>query len=836
MTESDDRLRVQTLHETGLLDSPEDPEFDRITRLAAKLLRCPVALVSLVGTDRQFLRSAVGLAEPWASRWEAPLSHSFCRHAVREGSPLVTNDARADERFRDSPAIAELGVVAYLGLPLFARGQPLGALCVLDHQPRQWGDDDIATMSELAHAAERLIELRRTSAALTRMRTYQERLLADLEELARTKRALEEKVGQLREPSSTDELTGLLNRRGFVSLAAKQLQIANRNGKRLVVLFAEVDGLEELNDRRGHEAGDAVLIAVAGVLRRTFREADIIGRLGGNEFAVLATDAPPDEAPALVARLQGGAREVGPGADTAVQWSMSVGTAIYDPAQPRTMEAVLSEADAAMYRAKRRRVEHGRPLQVKVCPACHAPERGGRLSCGACSASLDAVPDATVVDGQYVVVGELGRGGMGVVYLAYDLDLERTLAVKVQASRDGEPPSLEVARRFRREAAALGAVRSPHVVQVFAFGSHEGSPFIAMEHVAGVSLEEIVSEHRRHRAHVPVARAIAVMRQVAEGLDCVHAAGLVHRDVKPANVVIEDGSGRPVLIDFGIADRVRQEEDPVGWVAAGTAEYMAPELLLGPPSVRSDVYALGCVAFELLTGVLPFDGGDVRELLLKHRLEAPRPPSSLRPGLEPFDGVLARALAKDPADRPSSCGALAAQLEDAMRTWESPEPTVPPEPSARAETLFESAGAAPADDVLDVLVVDDDETCRRLAARCAQVAFYKLPIRVRVAASGVDALACAREHMPRLVILDYAMPGLDGVETLTQIRNLPGGDRARVLAVSANMGRSERWRFSVLGVTDFADKPLALPAFVQLIGSIADRAGWRHALETRETG
>ena len=146
-----DPERVSALEATGLLDSDADPAFDRIARLAAQVLNAPVALVSLVDADRQFFKSCLGLPEPWASRRQTPLSHSFCQHAVARREPLVVADARQDEMLRDNLAIRDMGVIAYAGIPLIdSEGNALGTLCVIDSQPRHWTTHQIQLLSDLA--------------------------------------------------------------------------------------------------------------------------------------------------------------------------------------------------------------------------------------------------------------------------------------------------------------------------------------------------------------------------------------------------------------------------------------------------------------------------------------------------------------------------------------------------------------------------------------------------------------------------------------------------------------------------------------------------------------
>jgi hypothetical protein len=161
-----DVARLEALSETALLDSPAEPAFDRLTKLAAKLLNAPVALISLVDEDRQFFKSSVGLSEPWRSARQTPLTHSFCRHTLVSREPLVIEDARTHPLVRDNPAIRDLDVVAYAGVPLItAAGHALGTLCVFDHQPRSWTADQIETLETLTASVLSEIDLTLTRSA-----------------------------------------------------------------------------------------------------------------------------------------------------------------------------------------------------------------------------------------------------------------------------------------------------------------------------------------------------------------------------------------------------------------------------------------------------------------------------------------------------------------------------------------------------------------------------------------------------------------------------------------------------------------------------------------------
>ena len=153
--------RLAALHAAALLDSPPDESFDRLARLAAKVVNAPVALVSGVDRDRQYFKSCLGLPEPWATRRETPLSHSFCQHVVAAREPVIVSDARKDERLLDNLAIRDLRVIAYLGVPLITReGHAVGTLCVIDHEPRIWTSDEIGLVKDIAAAVVTEITLR----------------------------------------------------------------------------------------------------------------------------------------------------------------------------------------------------------------------------------------------------------------------------------------------------------------------------------------------------------------------------------------------------------------------------------------------------------------------------------------------------------------------------------------------------------------------------------------------------------------------------------------------------------------------------------------------------
>jgi serine/threonine protein kinase len=259
--------------------------------------------------------------------------------------------------------------------------------------------------------------------------------------------------------------------------------------------------------------------------------------------------------------------------------------------------------------------------------------------------------------GRYVVQALLREGGMGRVYRAEGPD-GTVAAVKVIKAEYATQPAYR--KRFEREVRIARMIEHPHVVPVLEAGTHEGELFLTTPFIDGGALDELL------RAGGPLTpeRAVDVCVQVADGLGALHAAGVVHRDVKPPNVLLTEG-GRALVADFGIARwrdaSILTEPGKV----VGSAPYIAPEQIRGEEvTAASDVYSLGCMAFELLTGVRPFSGRHGADLLMAHLGEPPPDPASLRPGLSAdLSWALLRALEKDPSARPPTATSFARMLQ-----------------------------------------------------------------------------------------------------------------------------------------------------------------------------
>ncbi len=276
----------------------------------------------------------------------------------------------------------------------------------------------------------------------------------------------------------------------------------------------------------------------------------------------------------------------------------------------------------------------------------------------------DAAPRVGSQLGPYLLKRLLGRGGMGEVYEAVDMVMKRTVALKLMSADYSQDPQFR--RRLQREARIAGRLREPHVVPIHNYGEFDGQLYVDMHFIEGTDLDTVL------RRYGPLAapRAVAIVRQIASALDAAHRAGVLHRDVKPANVLLT-GDDFAYLVDFGIASAVTEEKLTQLGDVIGTWAYMAPERFTGrndSVTERVDTYALACVLFECLTGSAPYQGS--RASVMAAHLTQPVPqPSSLRPGIPvAFDQVIARGMAKSAEDRFDSAGDFALAANDALAT------------------------------------------------------------------------------------------------------------------------------------------------------------------------
>ncbi|MGE5274463.1 MAG: Stk1 family PASTA domain-containing Ser/Thr kinase [Verrucomicrobiota bacterium] len=287
-----------------------------------------------------------------------------------------------------------------------------------------------------------------------------------------------------------------------------------------------------------------------------------------------------------------------------------------------------------------------------------------------------------VFDGRYRVVRKLGTGGMANVYLAEDQELGRRVAIKMLDDRHAQDE--QFVERFRREAKNAAGLSHPNIVSIYDRGEAEGTYYIAMEYLDGRTLKELLVA----RGPTPIAVAIDYARQILAALGFAHRNGVVHRDIKPHNVSVAP-DGRLKVMDFGIARAGASQMTETGSII-GTAQYLSPEQAKGAPvGPASDIYSVGVVLYEMLTGSVPFTGDTPLEIAMKHLSTTPEPPSERRPEVpHELDSIVLRALAKNPADRYSSAEAMDDDLARAARGQ-----AVDPETEEAATQVLRGVGA-----------------------------------------------------------------------------------------------------------------------------------------------
>jgi tRNA A-37 threonylcarbamoyl transferase component Bud32 len=383
---------------------------------------------------------------------------------------------------------------------------------------------------------------------------------------------------------------------------------------------------------------------------------------------------------------------------------------------------------------------------------------------------------AKALGAKYEVRRLVGQGGFAEVYEVWDKDLERRLAVKVL--RPDVAWTAGTVERFQRETRAAARLEHPNILPIHFVGEGEGLAYYAMPFVEGMSLGELLK--RSGGGALPADRALAIIIPILDALDHAHQAGLLHRDVKPDNIMLDSARGRPLLVDFGIARRIDASSGEAGagltqtGLVIGTPHYMSPEQALGDPNLdkRSDLYSLGAVLFQMVTGSPPFDGESSQQIVGKHIAEPPPAATDVNPSVpRELSNVIMRCLAKQPDERYQSAGAVIRALEGDRQ---------PSSERARAS----AAQAA------TQLLVSGATTKVRRTAKPRRRGWAILAIVLPVLVLGAGALFF---RQPRLVF-ENRLAGQVAVQVAGEERRLlPGGsltlplERGRPLALN--------WRF-----------------------------------------
>jgi diguanylate cyclase (GGDEF)-like protein len=459
---------------------------------------------------------------------------------------------------------------------------------------------------------------------------------------------------------SLDPMLAIWNRPAVMQLGGMCVSASGRSKQPLAAIVFDVVDLSGINTRHGHDTGDRLLRRVADALRATVRTEDVIGRWSGDKFAVVLQGTTTEGAQRVAERVQAALAvrplEIAGGGTLAIP--MTVGVAALQ--QNEDIGRLIARAVWATKRAQGPGIVIAR---TSVGPSARV------------SQTMDVVGEEmrATLGGTYRLLHEISRGGMGVVYRAEDLALERPVAIKMLRPDLAEDSAF--VEHLRGEAAMLARLQHPNLVQIFNFGQSGGDSYFVMELVEGEGMQQAVDRHCIEGTTMPLTEIVAVIDQVASALDALHDRGIIHRDVKPGNIIRDPFRSRSVLVDVGIARRYGQFVE-----SAGTPGYVAPEVIEGHEATpRSDVYGLAATAYTLITLGSPWGDGDIPNLVALQCSDVPlRPPSAVYPQLAPLDSLMMRSLSRDPLQRPATAGAFARAFATALSVL---TPVPRPEPS-----------------------------------------------------------------------------------------------------------------------------------------------------------
>jgi CheY-like chemotaxis protein len=463
---------------------------------------------------------------------------------------------------------------------------------------------------------------------------------------------------------------------------------------------------------------------------------------------------------------------------------------------------------------------------------------------------------------RYEWIGTLGQGGVGVVYKARDLELDEIVAIKV-LSPDLAKDDEAVVARFKREINLNRKIKHPNVARMYDFGLSGSYPYITMEFVPGKDLWTMIRDEGR----IPPARAVPILRQIARGCSAIHELGIVHRDLKSQNVIVDE-TGAVAIVDFGLARWNLGGGFTLDSIILGTPQYMSPEQASGRPvDARADIYSIGIIAFEALTGQLPFTGDSPIAVAMKQindpvpdlLAQQPDVPAGLR-------SVVMKALRKDPAKRyataadleaelagvepvptpregtvrrPVAEDALMAELESALGAVILPAPPSPPRrplPSDGAPRTAPAAIPVPAATV-EVTAVAVPEAPSRpptflLVSAAAsdrsawREALGQAGCRILEAGSGIEALESLVREPSDLVVMDVSLPGMDGFDVTRVIKSQPNLAALPVVLATDRLERS-RYAFGIQsGANEVLVKPLEPARLRERVGQLLQHRGF----------
>ena len=431
----------------------------------------------------------------------------------------------------------------------------------------------------------------------------------------------------------------------------------------------------------------------------------------------------------------------------------------------------------------------------------------------------------------------LGQGGMGIVFKVKDLELDEVEALKVLSVFEENKPDALI--RFKREVVLNRKVKHPNVARLYEFGAAAGFHYITMEFIEGRDLRKLIKEG----GPLTPSKAVTILRQVALGMEAAHAHGIVHRDLTPQNIIV-DAIGGVAILDFGIARTLDADSVTAGDQMVGTPSFMSPEQFGGePPDVRSDIYSLGVIAYQTLTGLLPFKADSLVTLVMKVTMESvPMEPLRRRPGVTAeLADIILKCLGKTPESRFQTGGELETALRDLVLPTDSGSFHTPmhseastrelPRPShvsaSETSTLQEmlsthrmTGPGAPAHGERSpvAMIVEDDTPLRAAYALALKEAGFV----VHEAGDGPAALGKLLNVGVDVVFMDVRLPVMDGFDVTRILRRQPGGRNLPIVLVSSSFDR-ERMAFGIqAGATEIVKKPITPAEVVSRLRKYAD--------------
>lgn len=632
-----DPSRLREMLKLTCLGSDLQASLEALARRLALIYGVSRCAVLAVASERHWL----GQAGESASADDWPLVWSRCEQGLNAAAPLIIERHPARGR---KPA--QLDTLLSVGITS-PSGEIIGAVCLTADGPRLF---DVEARDALHDLATRLgVELN--------WRSVHDRLTNERD--------------HLRETSMLDPMLGILARNALEQALQTELSRSEQSGGSVVVAIIDIIGLRHINDHYGHLCGDEALKHVANVARRMSRAQDIVGRSGDDEIAVVLGGTAMPGATQILDRIRNAIEDEPFAVEEDIPLVVRVGVGVTeagggDVDGDKLLERATASAEAASKR--------GGAIAIADHALPGAETRPNIV--------LERFEAGMTLGGMYQIVHEINRGAMGVVYRAEDLGLSRPVAIKML--RPDLVRDVELVQRFREEAGILASLNHDNLVRVYSFIEERDDVAFVMELVEGLSLDSYIADLSDHDKFITTERAAAIIHEIASALDAMHHAGVMHRDVKPGNVVLDRSRHRAVLVDVGLARRLGDKGEP-----AGTPGYIAPESFRGDPeSPATDVYGLAATTYATLTGQPPFGrADDYRELLVRQLEVSPEPPSTCRPDLNhAVDTVILRGLSVRSGDRYPTAGQFAAALEVALG-----DDTIidPPRPMERSERRLE---------------------------------------------------------------------------------------------------------------------------------------------------